>query len=188
MEVATLHCGHLCHLLHSACLHNCQPLYTYSRYSCSSCLFQCRCMPTQHAIPCTIGAHVLAVLPWINFQAYLKAKLAVREFKLYEYLTYICMHPMAIALNCCAKKYTEQCTPDIRICEKTQTSLVWGSLMLAPITSRKVSNYKTYSTVQMYSNRNPARHAMNSTAIVIFLPRNSIIRRVNNIPGHRRVY
>ena len=118
-----------------------------------------------------------------------KAKLVVREFKLYEYLTYICMRPMAIALNCCVKKYTEQCTLDIRICEKkTRNSLMWGSLMIAPITSRKVSNYKTYSTVQMYSNRNPARHAMNSTAIVIFLPRNSIIRRVNNIPGHRRVY
>ena len=71
---------------------------------------------------------------------------------------------------------------------KNANSLVWGSLMLAPITSRKESNYKTYSTVQMYSNRNPARHAMNSTAIVIFLPRNSIIRRVNNIPAQRRVY
>ena len=47
-----------------------------------------------------------------------KAKLVVREFKLYEYLTYICMRPMAIALNCCVKKYTEQCTLDIRICEK----------------------------------------------------------------------
>ena len=31
-------------------------------------------------------------------------------------------------------------------------------------------------------------HAMNSTAIVIFLPRNSIIRRVNSIPAHRRVH
>ena len=31
-------------------------------------------------------------------------------------------------------------------------------------------------------------HAMNSIAMVFFLPRNSIIRRVNNIPAHRRVY
>ena len=28
-------------------VHNCQPLYTYSRYLCFNCLFWCRCMPTQ---------------------------------------------------------------------------------------------------------------------------------------------
>ena len=38
----------------------------------------------------------------------------------------------------------------------------------------------------MYSSRNPAMHAMNSIAMVFFLPRYSIIRRVNNIPAHRR--
>ena len=49
------------------------------------------------------------------------------------------------------------------------------------------SNHKTYSTAQMYSSKNPAIHAMNSIAMVFFLPRNSIIKRVTSKPACKRV-
>jgi len=39
-------------------------------------------------------------------------------------------------------------------------------------------NCETYSTVQMYSKRNPPMHAVNSTAMVFFLPRHSMITTV----------
>ena len=45
---------------------------------------------------------------------------------------------------------------------------------------------KTYGTAQMYSKRNATIHAMNSTAMVFFLPRNSIIRIVSTKPAYIR--
>jgi len=53
-------------------------------------------------------------------------------------------------------------------------------------TDRSTSTVKTYSTVQMYSKRNAPMHAMNSTAMVFFLPRNSIIRTVTINPAYIR--
>ena len=49
------------------------------------------------------------------------------------------------------------------------------------------SNCETYSTAQMYSKRNPAIHATNSIAMVFFLPRNSIIKRVTSKPTRKGV-
>ena len=116
----------LCHLLRSACLHNCQLLY-----SCSSCLFQCHCQC--NCYPLHNRCARSGWPSWQSFISIFQAHLGASclswlpEASWYEILPMVHMRPMAIALHYSVKKHMEWCTPDIY--ENFQfNSPVWGEL------------------------------------------------------------
>ena len=96
---------HLCRLLHSACLCNCHPLYTYRRYSHSGYLFQCVAAKTIIiAIHCTIGVHTPFWLSFISvlFEAHLwasclKLSWLPKKSRCTKLLLTVCMWPVTVA-------------------------------------------------------------------------------------------
>ena len=108
----------------SLSLHNCQPLYTYSRYSQFSRLFRCHCQHNCHSLynRCTCTGCPF----WLSqFQAhlgasYLRLSWLPERSSCTKILLMLCMQPTAIALNYSVKKNILNNICQIYMYEKSQ--------------------------------------------------------------------
>ena len=133
-QMGTSHEENFGYLLRSVRLHNCQPFYTCSRYSCSSCLSQ-MLLPTNCYFLYDRRIHS-SCQSWLSFK--LNLELAGCQRNQVEILLMARMGSMAIALKYNIKNIQN----DIR---KIQAHN-WGSLMLAPIMGQLTPATSSYNS------------------------------------------